>query len=169
MGADEPLPAFGDIIGPLISRGYALAVTMLNDRTSAEDAVQEASIQAWRKLPSLRDQSAIEPWFLSIVANQCRTFRRARWWSVLKLPELRHQSSVQDRRIEAIDLDRALDRLAPNERLALFLHYYMDMTFDQAGVVMGISMTAARSRTSRALKRLRSDLQWEEDLDHVQG
>jgi RNA polymerase sigma-70 factor (ECF subfamily) len=167
MGADEALPAFDEIIGPLISRGYALAVTMLNDRTTAEDAVQEASIKAWRKLPGLRDRSAIEPWFLSIVANQCRSVRRARWWSVLKLPDLRHPSAPQDQRVDGIDLDRALDRLTSRDRLPLFLHFYMDMTFDQVGVVMGISMTAARSRVYRSLDRLRSDLHSEEALDHV--
>jgi DNA-directed RNA polymerase specialized sigma24 family protein len=42
----------------------------------------------------------------------------------------------------------------------------MDMTFEQVGQVVGISMTAARSRIYRALDRLRSDLQSEEALDH---
>jgi RNA polymerase sigma-70 factor (ECF subfamily) len=149
----------------LVGRGYALAVTMLNDRTTAEDAVQEAAIKAWRKLPSLRDRSAIEAWFLSIVANQCRSVRRARWWSVLKLPELRQTRSAQDR-AENLDLDRAIDRLSPDERLPLLLHFYMDMTFEQVGTTVGISMTAARSRIYRALDRLRSDLQSEEVLDH---
>jgi RNA polymerase sigma-70 factor (ECF subfamily) len=166
MSADTALPAFDELIGPLVGRGYALAVTMLNDRMSAEDAVQEAAIKAWRKLPSLRDPSALEPWFLSIVANQCRSVRRGRWWSVLKFPELRETSSEQDRDVESVDLDRALDRLSPAERLPLLLHFYMEMTFEQVGEVAGISMTAARSRIYRALDRLRSDLQSEEALDH---
>jgi len=89
MSAYTRLPAFDALIGPLVGRGYALAVTMLNDRSAAEDAVQEAAIKAWRKLPSLRDHSAAEPWFLPIVANQCRSVRRGSWWSVLKFPELR--------------------------------------------------------------------------------
>jgi DNA-directed RNA polymerase specialized sigma24 family protein len=42
----------------------------------------------------------------------------------------------------------------------------MDMTFEQVGLVVGISMTAARSRIYRALDRLRADLQSEERLDH---
>jgi RNA polymerase sigma-70 factor (ECF subfamily) len=150
----------------LVGRGYALAFTMLNDRAAAEDAVQEAAIKAWRKLPSLRERSAIEPWFFSIVANECRSVRRGRWWSVLKFPELRKDSSAQDQDASALDLDRALDRLSAEERLPLLLHFYMDMTFDQVGNVVGISMTAARSRIYRALDRLRSDLQSEEALDH---
>jgi RNA polymerase sigma-70 factor (ECF subfamily) len=165
MSAARP-PAFDDLLGPLVGRGYALAVTMLNDPASAEDAVQEAAIKTWRKLPTLRDRSAIEPWFLSIVANQCRSVRRARWWSVLKFPELRDHSPAQDQHASALDLDRALDRLSAEERLPLLLHFYMDLTFEQVGNVVGISMTAARSRIYRALDRLRSDLQSEEAPDH---
>lgn len=139
MSANQKPPTFDEMIGPLIGRGYALAVTMLDDRTAAEDAVQEAAIKAWRKLPSLRDQSAIEPWFLSIVGNQCRSVRRTRWWSVLKFAELRPQSSGQDQKADFLDLDRALDRLQPEQRGPLLLHFYMDMTFEQV----------ARSRASR--------------------
>ena len=51
------------------------------------------------------------------------------------------------------------------ERVPLLLHFYMDMTFEQVGRVVGISMTAARSRIYRTLDRLRSDLQSEEVLD----
>jgi RNA polymerase sigma-70 factor, ECF subfamily len=165
MSAAGP-PAFDDLLGPLVGRGYALAITMLNDRAAAEDAVQEAAIKAWRKLPTVRDRSALEPWFLSIVANQCRSIRRGRWWSVLKFPEIRSESPAQDQHASAIDLDRALDRLSAEERLPLLLHFYMDMTFEQVGNVVGISMTAARSRIYRALDRLRSDLQSKEAIDN---
>src|ERR1700738_5585929 len=117
MGADRGLPAFDEAIGPLINRGFALAITMLNDPTTAEDALQEAYIKAWRKLPTLRDRSAIEPWFLSIVANQCRSVRRGRWWSVLKFPELRQARAAPEESASSLDLDRALDRLSAEERL----------------------------------------------------
>ncbi len=159
-------PAFDDLLGPLVGRGYALAVTMLNDPASAEDAVQDAAIKAWRKLPTLRDRSAIEPWFLSIVANQCRSVRRGRWWSVLKFADLRKDDVAHEQHAFALDLDRALDRLSAEERLPLLLHFYMDMTFEQVATAVGISMTAARSRIYRALDRLRSELKTEEVDDH---
>jgi RNA polymerase sigma-70 factor (ECF subfamily) len=164
MSAARP-PAFDDLLGPLVGQGYALAVTMLNDPTSAEDAVQEAAIKAWRNLPTLRDRTAIEPWFLAIVANQCRSVLRGRWWSVLKFPDLRRERLAHDRHASALDLDRALARLSMEERVPLLLHFYLDMTFEQVGQVVGISMTAARSRIYRALDRLRSDLQSEEAVE----
>src|SRR6195256_2841810 len=89
--------SFAVLIGPLLDPAYRLAAVMLADRSSAEDAVQEASIKAWRKLRQLRgDLSSLRPWFLSIVANECRMTRRQRWWSVLKVAEIESpQSSAE--------------------------------------------------------------------------
>src|SRR5207249_10291764 len=70
MSAARP-PAFDDLLAPLVGRGYALAVTMLNDPMSAEDAVQEAAIKAWRKLPALH-------WFATIERNQGAMAERQR-------------------------------------------------------------------------------------------
>jgi RNA polymerase sigma-70 factor (ECF subfamily) len=85
---------------------------------------------------------------------------------VLKFPELRDNSSAQEQDASPLDLDRALGRLSPEERLPLLLHFYMDMTFEQVGQVAGISMTAARSRIYRALDRLRLDLGSEEAAEN---
>jgi len=46
--------AFASLIQPLLDPAYRLAAVMLADRTAAEDAVQEASIKAWRKFRQLR-------------------------------------------------------------------------------------------------------------------
>src|SRR4030081_3418925 len=65
--------AFAILIEPLLNPAYRLAAVMLADRGAAEDAVQEASIKAWRKLRQLRgDGGSLRSWFLSIVANECR-------------------------------------------------------------------------------------------------
>ena len=56
--------------------------------------------------------------------------------------------------------------MRPEDRLPLLLHFYMDLTFEQVGRVMGISMTAARSRIYRTLAQLRQQLQLEEGLEH---
>src|SRR5579864_3281060 len=77
--------SFAALIEPLLDPAFRLAAVMLSDRSAAEDAVQEASIKAWRKLGQLRGEvGSLRPWFLSIVANECRMARRQRWWSVLR-------------------------------------------------------------------------------------
>src|SRR5579859_6725743 len=59
-------------------RGLMLhtAYRIVQDRDSAEDAVQNALIQAWQHLPSLRETGALRPWLLRIVVNQCLSFKR---------------------------------------------------------------------------------------------
>src|SRR5260370_7393722 len=87
---------------------------MLADRASAEDAVQEASIKAWRKLRQLRgDVKSLRPWFLSIVANECRMARRQRWWSVLKLADIPSSDSAKDQGASS-ELPGALLKLTPH-------------------------------------------------------
>src|SRR5258707_8910667 len=78
--------AFALLIEPLLDPAYRLAAVMLSDRTAAEDAVQESSLKAWRKLRQLRgDAGSLRPWFLSIVANECRMTRRRHWWTVVMM------------------------------------------------------------------------------------
>lgn len=82
---------------------------MLHDHQAAEDAVQEAAIKAWRKLDNLRDGSDMRPWFLAIVANECRNTRRSSWWSVVKslLPDQTVEEPTE-RVLGDIELRRAL-------------------------------------------------------------
>src|ERR1700716_114719 len=89
--------SFAALIEPLLDPAYRLAALMLADRSSAADAGQEASIKAGRKLRQLRgDLTSLRPWFLSIVANECRMTRRQRWWSVLKVADIQSSASSQE-------------------------------------------------------------------------
>ena len=154
--------SFAALIEPLLDPAYRLAAVMLADRSSAEDAVQEASIKAWRKLRQLRgDPQSLRPWFLSIVANECRMARRQRWWSVLKLADIPSSASSPDPTITS-DLHHALLKLTPEERLPLVLHFYLDLPLDEVARTLQVSPAAAKSRIYRAAKRLRSDLSLEE-------
>jgi RNA polymerase sigma factor (sigma-70 family) len=102
--------SFAILIEPLLNPAYRLAAVMLADRSAAEDAVQEASIKAWRKLRQLRgDVGSLRSWFLSIVANECRMARRQRWWSVVRMAEPQKLTAGNDPTQEtSSDLKRAL-------------------------------------------------------------
>ena len=148
--------AFDAVIGPLVEPGYRLAASMLENREEAEDAVQEATIKAWRNLHQLKDAELARSWFFTIVANQCRTVRRGRWWSVVKLaaPE-QPRSGPEDEAVQRTDLVRALGTLGPDDRLALYLRYYMDLPLNEVAAVLGVSETAAKSRIHRAAQGLK--------------
>ena len=148
---------FDAIIGPHLDAGYRTAHAILQNPDEAHDAVQESALKAWRKLNQLREGSPARPWFLAIVANHCRSERRTRWWSVIRMPEMeRVDHEVQS---ESVDIDRALATLPPDDRLALFLYFYLDLPLEEVGAVLGVSTGGAKTRVYRAAKKLRPGLE----------
>jgi len=156
--------SFAMLLDPLLNPAYRLAAVMLSDRTAAEDAVQEASVKAWRNLRQLRgDESSLRAWFLSIVANECRMIRRRRWWSVVKQADVESDRRTDEPSQEATtDLRRAVGRLSLDDRLPLVLYFYLDMPLDQGARPLRGSPAAAKSRIYRAARKLRADLTLEE-------
>jgi RNA polymerase sigma-70 factor (ECF subfamily) len=156
--------AFDELLTPLLDPAFRLAMTMLRDRAAAEDAVQEAALKTWRKLDRVREGSDLRPWFLTIVANECRTHRRSRWWRVIRSDEVvrREPSSGGERGWDArIDLDAALDRLPRHHLLVLSLYYHLDLPMEEVARVLGCSPGAARQRVHRALEALRPSMAME--------
>jgi len=147
--------AFDSLVGPLLEPAFKLAAVWLHDADQAHDAVQEATIKAWRGLRSLRDEASARAWFFAIVGNQCRTLRRQRWWSVVRVASVPRAERDHVQRDERIDLRRELRALPHTDRAVLFLFYYVDMPLAEVGRVLGISPQAAKSRLHRAVERLR--------------
>src|SRR5438552_18378777 len=127
--AREAEQEFEALIGPLVEPGLRLAFSMLGNRSEAEDATQDAITKAWRSLSRLRDRSQVRPWFLAIVANQCRNVRRTRWFRTVRLPAF-FQPTAAATEMDRIDIERALGRLSMGNRQILFMHYYLDLPID---------------------------------------
>jgi len=153
--------AFEQLLTPVLEVGFRLAMTMLNDRGMAEDVVQEAALKAWRHLDRLRPDAPLRPWFLTVVANECRSARRSRWWRVVRFPEIaswRRPVGLEER----IDLEAALDRLPSHHLMALTLYYHLDLPIAEVARIIGCSEGAARVRIHRALAALRPAMKLEE-------
>jgi RNA polymerase sigma-70 factor (ECF subfamily) len=151
--------AFADFLRPDYRTAFRLAYGLLGDVDEAEDAVQEAAFAAWRRIGNLKEGSTLKPWFLGIVANQCRTVKRSRWWSVAKTDPDEDEPAPALDLAASIDLRRALRRLGHDERLILVLRYYLDLRFEDIAATLNISPKAARTRVERAIHRLRPIMQ----------
>ena len=154
--------AFESLLAPLIDPACQLAYAILRDWQEAEDASQEAALKAWRAIGRLRaDTASLRPWYLTIVANEARSRRRGRWWSVVRSPDLQvgaGETGPEDRAAVRVDLERAMRRLGEKERMILFLHFYLDLPLDEVGGVVGLSAAAVKSRLYRATRSLRPAL-----------
>ena len=161
---DGDAGAFDALLAPLLDPAYRLAVVMLDDRIEAEDAVQEAALKAWSRLRQFRgDRGQLRAWFLSVVANECRMSRRRPWWSVLRRAEVEEAAGFgEDEAIRAMDLEQAIRRLPADDQLALFAHFYLDLTLQESARLLGVSLATAKSRIYRAARRLRPGIALEE-------
>jgi RNA polymerase sigma-70 factor (ECF subfamily) len=128
----------------------------------AEEVVQEALARAWRSRESCRTPEAPLPWCLQITRNEAlRLIGRRR---VLSNAEpLGPDSEIEDQRatgegeraVARLDVDRALQELAPQERLLITLRYEQDCSHPEIAAKLEIPEATARVRLHRAHKRLR--------------
>jgi len=148
--------AYERLLEPAIRSATRLAFAMLHDRSEAEDAFQEAALRAWRRLGNLRDGSRFQPWFIGIVANQCREIRRGKWWQLALIPDASVMRRVDETAwLDGEDLRRAVMRLPHDQRMAILLHFHLDMPLTDVSIALGISIAGVKTRINRALKRLR--------------
>jgi RNA polymerase sigma-70 factor (ECF subfamily) len=149
--------AFLSLVQPLLPTAQRLAHAMLRNPSEAEDAVQEASLKAWAKIQTFRRGTDFKSWYLTIVANECRQALRSAWWRVILKPFVERGSSPppQDRVDAGDEVRRALGRLSYDHRVVIVLRFYLDLSFEEIGRTLSISPRTAKSRTHRALDRLR--------------
>ncbi len=156
---DERSMTFEAELRPLLGVALRLATAMRLERNDAEDAVQEAALRAWRRRQNQRPGTDLRPWFLAIVANQCRETRRARWASVLRFADPPDgAAALAADSAGSVDISRALRRLPHDIRLAVVLRFYLDLSFDEVAATSGCSLEAARSRVRRGLTALAATL-----------
>lgn len=121
-----------------------------------DDALQEALAAAWRKRAQYdAGRGTARVWLLAIVADQARKQRRGPVASIgLRddVADVNHDGDVANR----LDLRRVLDRLTERQRLAVSLHYYLDLPLADIAAVMTCSAGTVKSTLADARGRLRT-------------
>lgn len=153
--------AFARIVATHRAEMVRVAYVVCGDWDLAQDATQTALVNAWRKLPSLRDPASLRPWLMAVVANEARAIvRRERRHPVIELTVAGGPagSNGPTDGIDQIDLGNALRRLSTDDRALVALRYVADLDSCEIGLVTGRSASGVRTRLSRILDRLRKDL-----------
>jgi RNA polymerase sigma-70 factor (ECF subfamily) len=161
-----------DAYEALVTRYTALAhrtAVLLGAGDDAEDVVQEAFVKAYRRLGLFRGDSPFRPWLLAIVANETRNLhrlRRRRVGLVLRAaaradpsdagPDLPAEAAVASERRGA--LLAAVRALGARDRDVLICRYFLDLSEAETAQTLGWPRGTVKSRTSRALARLRDRL-----------
>ena len=159
--------AFGALVGRHQRAALRVAAVISGSTEEANDIVQDAMVKAYRGLDSYRGTSPVRSWMLRVVANEAKNHVRGR------VRRLRRDDRVAGRelriitgadaavidRLEHEELARALGRLGTNDRAVLGCRFVADLSEAETAAVLGVARGTVKSRTSRALDRLRAELE----------
>jgi RNA polymerase sigma-70 factor (ECF subfamily) len=135
---------------------FAHAFTLLLNRADAEDAVQDAFVDAWRAIRRFDPSRRFYPWFYVILRNRCLKSRRGR--SPERLDETLVVAATPEDRDLAGDFDRALRKLPAGDRELLTLHHLDGLGVREVAARIGVPEGTVMSRLSAARRRLREAL-----------
>jgi RNA polymerase sigma-70 factor (ECF subfamily) len=157
--------AFESLVDGHREVAFRLAVLITGSAADAEDAAQDALVKAWRALPRFRVDEPFRPWLLRIVANEARNRRRS-FGRRVRLHERAAAGapsgaapSPEELTVAADEHARLLRRLRtlPEEaRIVLMCRYLLELSEAETAAALGVRPGTVKSRTARALDRLRA-------------
>ena len=144
---------------------FRVAFTITGDASEAEDAAQDAFLKAYRSLRRFRSGAPFRPWLMTIVANEARNRRKAagrRSNLALRVAdEAAPDPGSQGPEASVVaaeqraELLRVLNGLREEDRLAIACRYFLGLSEAETAAALGCARGTVKSRTSRALGRLR--------------
>jgi RNA polymerase sigma factor (sigma-70 family) len=155
--------AFESLVEEHQAIAFRTAFVITGSAADAEEAAQEAFVRAWLALRRFRRGAEFRPWLLAIVANEARNRVRNRRRREGLAERAAHELSWQappaaapapgDGRLRA-----ALASLPERDRSVIACRFVLDLGEAETAAVLGIAHGTVKSRTARALERLRGEL-----------
>jgi RNA polymerase sigma-70 factor, ECF subfamily len=159
--------AYEEIVHAYQGIAFRTAYLITGSAADAEDAAQDGFVKAYYALGRFRRGAPFKPWLLQIVANEARNRRRStgrREGLALRVaaeePSGGAAPSPEAALLDAERRETLLARvndLPEDQRLCVALRYFLDLSEDETASVLGVPEGTVKSRTSRALERLRAD------------
>jgi RNA polymerase sigma-70 factor, ECF subfamily len=168
---DGDREAFAALVPPAVERLLPVAFRILGDSDLAEEATHIAVINAWQKLPSLREPARFEAWLYRLVVNACRDEVRRRPWEVhASVPfDLAVDGTAREQQVDDRDrLDRAFRRLSVDHRAVIVLHHHVGLPLVEVGRTLGVPTGTIRSRLHYATRAMRESLDLDDELPTAQ-
>jgi len=165
LARDGDGDAYASLVRAHQDIAFRTAMLITQDAAEAEEAAQDAFVKAWRGLARFRPGEPLRPWLLTIVANEARNRRRsAGRRSALALRAVAPDSEGGSAEAQVIAgesraaLLAGMAKLRPDDRLVLGCRFLLELSEAETAAALGVRQGTVKSRTSRALARLREEV-----------
>jgi len=156
-------------------RVYALCLRMVGNPADAEDLMQEAFLQLFRKIGTFRGESAFSTWLHRMTVNVVLMRLRKKSLPTDSLEETlepdaensgpKRDVGAPDLRlsgaVDRVNLERSIEKLPPGYRTVFVLHDVQGYEHNEIASIMGCSVGNSKSQLHKARTRLRELLQEE--------
>ena len=152
-----------------------LIYRFIGDRTQAKDLAQEVFLRVWQTAKCYEPKAKFTTWIYRIATNLClnelKSARRRRWFPFPRSNEnegYTFEETLSDGSPNAEEvlltkersrqISDALQSLPPNQRMALVLKRYDDLSYQEIAQILGCSVSAVESLLVRAKRTLQERL-----------
>lgn len=139
---------------------YNICYRMTNDHGMAEDVLQSAFVDIFRKLNQFSYQSSIGSWMKRIVVNACidHLRKKKRYFSEIdeRILQVEDEGEVQERDININAIRKAMEELPDGYRMVFSLYAVEGYDHEEIGQILSISEETSKSQYHRARKKLKS-------------
>src|SRR5215211_43222 len=163
------LRAYGEIVEQHQTIAFRTAWLITGSAADAEEAAQDAFVKAHAALRRFRAGAPVRPWLLKIVSNEARSRRaaaaRRERLTLRAAAERRPGDAVPSPEAALLDAERrsellaAVERLDERDRTAIACRYFLELSEAETAAALGVARGTVKSRLSRALGRLRGELE----------
>jgi RNA polymerase sigma-70 factor, ECF subfamily len=166
--------AFRRLVDANAAAMFRVCARITGDRALAEDAVQEALLNAFRHLADFDGRSAFSTWLYRIAVNAALVQVRKRRYLEVPWPETGgpddavpidapDESPTPDRHAVSADIRREveteLSRMTPIERTAFVLRHQEGRSLEEISAALSLNVSAAKQAIFRAVRKLRAALE----------
>ena len=167
----------GDALAALVQSQqtyvYSIAMSIMHNPADAADMTQEAFVRLLRSLGTYRGETRFTTWLYRLVTNICLDGlrRKGRPVESLDMPladdegpaagerladtdRWTHPDEQVELRESASEVRAALARLPTPQRVALTLHYFQDMRYEDIAEAMGLPLNTVKSHIRRGKERM---------------
>lgn len=158
------LKAATDLVDRFYEPIYAFLRRLAGNESDAADLTQKTFSRVWSALPRFAGRSTLGSWLHGIACHVWQDWRRGNhrleprpdaWWA-----ELTDDRTGPDEAVAAADLATtvytAVDRLDPEARQAVHLHYYQGLTLEETSEALDVPTSTLKYRLRTAIQELRS-------------